>query len=378
LDADIVFVQLPRNVPIAPDRGSIERCTLDGIRYVLDATPDNAHAVVVVDYGTEMGSHDGVTWFERALDSMVRSARDRGITLDVIFPSGNSYAKKRRAIVFVEQLEKNTVAEIGWWLPVSNDVQVACEIWYKAESLFDLAVSLPNGEICIAALNSNKESTHCYPADNPYCFVVCKQHEKQWNILILINSTNEIFSTRPVPPAGVWKLTFRSLQNNIPPINMYTHWGGKNPSLPQRVVPTKFVLHNEFKEVAAITGDGSILGSGCGSEPYMVGGYEKWGSKERSKYSSGGKSRAGKRALKGGADCLLVTEQSTVLPGLLCIGNRFSSHVRVSGTSFAAPQLARLHITGLLPLANAASSKVSRSLVRKLKKRDDFGEPRIP
>jgi hypothetical protein len=56
-------------------------------------------------------------------------------------------------------------------------------------------------------------------------------------------------------------------------------------------------------------------------------------------YSSGGPGRAG--CPRGGPDWAYPTEESRVLAGLLGRGNRSGVSMRFSGTSIAAPQLAR-------------------------------------
>ncbi len=380
MDADVIFVQLPRAIPMAPDRGSIERSTLDGIRYVLDCAADAAHVAVVVDYGTEMGPHDGTSWFERALDAMVDEVlATRKITLKVIFPSGNSHEKKRHAVIFPRSCPIDTEAKIGWWIPRSNDAPLPAEIWVKNDdSNFEFSISAPGIDLPIANFIANQDVVLSYPSGvAPFCVIVCRQFQDQRQILIQVSPTNAMNDKQATPPAGVWTMTFKPRQaQRVGPIFLYTCWGGRNPGMPQRNWPGRFFVGKDHQDLVEISGDGSLIGSGCGENTLMAGGYEKWNPLSRTEYSSGGKARGGKRSKNTGADFLAVTEESPVLPGLLCLGTRSAGLVRVRGTSFAAPQLARKTIANS-PISAFLPSPINALSPGNLKRRKEYGEPRM-
>ena len=165
--------------------------------------------------------------------------------------------------------------------------------------------------------------------------------DSQWHWLIQIAPTRIAPSNASTAPSGRWRLGFLSLSDQCKPIHVYTCWGGRNDGFPQRIMPTKFFASENKKDWVEILGAGSVLGSGCGKKPLLIGGHEKWGSKQRSPYSGAGKPRGGE---KKGADWLAPSEESPSLPGLLCIGTRSGIVRRVAGTSVAAPQAARAFV----------------------------------
>jgi hypothetical protein len=377
-EANLIFVQLPRAVPLAPDRGSVERCTLDGVRYILDSAPDASHIAIVVDYGTEMGPHNGQSWFELALDAMVQEALEhRKITLDIIFPSGNSHNKKRRATIFPDTVGTPISAELQWYLPRGNDAPIATEIWVDAnQSGFQLQIFAPDKAGAVITLAADQDGISGYPAGNsPVCVVVSKKFNQQRQILIQLSQTN--VSNMPMAVSGVWRLVFTNGNQATGPIDVYTCWQGQNPGMPQRVWPSYFMVHEDHKGHVKISGDGSILGSACGEKTWMVGGYENWPPFKRAQYSSGGQARGGKRKTRiVGADYVAMTEESYVLPGLVCLGTRSADSVRARGTSFAAPQLARFL---LLPPGNSRKTPVPTLpvLPRSDQPTIDYAEPRL-
>ena len=392
MDADVIFVQLPRAVPIAPNRGSIDRSTLDGLRYILDCAPNDSKISVVVDYGTELGPHDGTSWFERAVDAMVADARVRQIELNVIFPSGNGHEDGRHAVVFPRaSTEVLPSARLGWWLPRGCDAPTPLELWLdQAHAGFALRITPPGGGTSIPLVVVRvgaPEQVVVWPTaagQLPSCVVVSKlvpsRRGNQWQILV------QLSPTVPEPwkasaASGLWMLEFVPDPANATagPIHAYTVQGGGSPGLSQRVQASKLIAFADPAAVS-ISGDGSLLGSACGDEPVMVGSYEKWPYFARAAYSGGGLARGGGRSIRPGVDCLAVTEQSPVLGGLLCLGTRSASVVRMRGTSLATPQVARKIIAlGGAPMPQRPMPTPSNAgTVKHRKVRAEYGEPRLP
>lgn len=381
VDADVIFVQLPRNIPLAPARGSVERCTLDGIRYVLECAPDNSHVSVVVDYGTEMGPHDGSSWFERALDALVAEALARKVKLDVVFPSGNSHEAKRHAVINLSKVNQNATVDLQWAVPSSNEAALTFELWcHAADAQFKFEVAPPNTTTPVisfadAAVDDIKFWTH---KGHVVATAIKKFERGNCQIVFQIAATQANSSTGSAP-SGVWTISLkRTNRANTGLVYAYTCWGGRNEGFPQRLWPGKFRAEAAAINNGQVTidGNGSLMGSACGNSPTMAGGYERWGYLERALYSSGGTSRGGRRFLNAtGADYMAATEQSPTLPGLACQGTRSASFVRMSGTSFAAPQIARNQIMATLVIHPPIRRPLATYYVTK--PRNEYGEPRI-
>ncbi len=385
-DADIVFVQLPRTIPVAPARGCIERSSLDGVRYALDCAPDGAQVGIVIDYGTEMGPHDGSSWFETALDALVVEAlQTRNVRLEVVFPSGNSYISRRHALISGAQARVSP-PQLGWWIAKGNDSPATLEIWMQTEDAQFTLDILPPGNGPVLTLQGDQDAVQCWPLGGAALLSVVNKPMLNQRVILLQVGPTQGGDGEPNAPSGVWQLTFKPLNGKgrgkgFGVLHAYTCWGGQNPGMPQRVRAGVLLARPDQSAQVAIDGDGSLLGSGCGTQVWMAGGHEQWGKRSWAEYSSGGQARGGKRAASAsaGADVCLPTEQLPSLPGLLCLGTRSASRVRARGTSFAAPQLARAILQpGFVwpPLTPVLAPPHPGSVAAKSRNRKS-GEPRL-
>ncbi|MBK6866732.1 MAG: hypothetical protein IPG98_01945 [Burkholderiales bacterium] len=397
-DADLIFVQLPRAIPLAPGLGSIDRAVLDGLRYIADCAPDDAEIALVIDYGTDMGPHDGTSWFERALDALTAELlASRNVQLNAFYAAGNAHDARRHAVIWGEAAKVQSAAKLPWWLPMDNAAPVAMELWFhEAAPACELRLQAPGASAPLTIHLAN-DWLGTPPGMQPgQCVVVSKRMRgrpgQAWQRQVLIDvgptQRPDNASGTPAAPAGVWTLTLTPTGSTLlQPVHAYTCWGGQNPGVPQRAQATRFVTPPEDMPQAGavrVTGSGSVLGSGCGdsNQVWMVGGYERWGQRLRARYASGGGVRGGKRAAPlgvpphQGVDWLAATEQSSALPGLLLLGTRSASRSRGRGTSFAAPQAARQWLAGTLttdpPPTHTRPGPASVQWPR-----DEYGEPRI-
>jgi hypothetical protein len=365
-DYDFVFVQIPRSVPVAPSRGSVERYVLDGMRYIVDCAADGSEVAVVLDYGTEMGPHDGSSWFERALDAMVNQvATERKIKLIPISCSGNSFKAKRVLVVHPEAFQRKktspTVARFSWNVPRGNDTQAYLEIWTDAKNEATLTVQPAGSADKIRIDLSEIAVQEHWPKGIPaplgrQCSVISKRVGNSHQILVIAAPTrfDEALVTAT---AGSWRIeVYWTAQQKPMKVYAYTHWGGKNIGFPQRTWSPRFCAEpNDLESgLVAIDGKGSTWGSACGKSVVVAGGYKGWPGYDRAQYSNAGVVRGGKIT----PDYLLVTEELPSLRGILGMGHRSGTRIRANGTSFAAPQLARILMSGApIPTVELQESK---------------------
>jgi hypothetical protein len=364
--ADLVFVQLPRQLLLAPDMGSMERYALDGIRYILNCAGKlTKHIAVVLDYGSDLGAHDGSGLFEQALDALIIGAKVKGITLSVVFPTGNSFEKSLHAKA---NFESPLTKSLFWALPIASEVPSVAEFWFNSAKVdITFTMTPPNMPAFAIQLDINSsQNYHNYS-------VTVKQIEDQTLVLLQTSPTGlSEMANRAIAPSGLWRLDFKpskksaSLQNLK--IEAYTAWGGRNEGFAQRVFAAKFV-ETPFGGFE-VTGRGTALSTACGKETYAIGGYVDKPPFPRSKYSGAGPVRGGTKELNG-ADFLAPTDEGFYQTGLLCMGTRSGTWIRASGTSLAAPQVAR----ALIGIGKLIEDKKKKGPTPDGLK--EFGEPRL-
>ncbi len=345
--ADIVFVQIPRHIPFAPDPASIERHCLDGLRYILDCAGEATKEIsVVIDYGSDIGPHDGSELFVRAVDALIEQAQASGKSLKVVFPSGNSFQRELRAKA---SFPKDRKASLYWTTPIGNEVPSVTTIWLSDTETKCRLIITPPDHMRPYDVDINDTLTQDFGSYS----VVIKKHESQRQIFIQTSPTNQSdFLNRPISPAGVWKLDFdvklvnESQEIFVKPFNViaYTAWGGKNSGFAQRVFEAKFLDNRQTDDSVGdfiVSGNGSIFSTACGNKSYAIGGYINQGDFKRSTYSAAGLVRGGKYSKSAERIFLAPADDGFYFEGLLSMGTRSGSWLRIHGTSVAAPQAAR-------------------------------------
>lgn len=379
-DADLVFVQLPRRVPLAPSAGVTDRCVLDGVAYILQcAGVKTKHVSIVVDYGTYLGPHDGSSLFERALDLLMEQANSvNGRTVDIHFASGNGYNKGVHARS--KSSGQSCTYAVDWWIPPDNDSAVFADFWLRnVTGKFRVALERFGCKSLQAEVSVGQGGCVVVTEDKSLSMVVLP-HGKQWQIMVQALATRSGPDHVAVPGRCTIGFGFEDANADV---QAYTTWGGQNPGMEKRLLPPRFLAHGDSGQGSMeVTGDGSIVGSACGANPHvkLIGGYENWGSLRRAKYSSAGFARDGNRGPKGktrGVDCLAVSEESPSLGGILCMGNRSATFLRVNGTSVAAPQAARRNQSTASGPSKQPSSVYGQVAAELDDHRGEFGEPRI-
>lgn len=347
--ADIVFVQIPRHIPFAPDPSSIERYCLDGLRYILDCAGEATTEIsVVIDYGSDIGPHDGSELFVLAVDALIEEAFKYGKSLKVVFPSGNSFDRKLRAHA---KFSEGRSASLFWAVPIGNEVPAVTVIWLNdITTKCVLTIVPPDGmNRCVVDLNANDAQNFGYYS------IVVKEHAEQRQIYIQTSPTNQPDNAkRSIAPAGVWKLDFDvvcensevAAEQNAKLFNIvaYTAWGGRNSGFSQRVFEANFLDSRQTDDSNGdfvVCGNGSIFSTACGNKSYVIGGYINQGDYKRSTYSAAGLVRGGKYSKSDERIFLAPADDGFYFEGLLSMGTRSGSWLRIHGTSVAAPQAAR-------------------------------------
>lgn len=341
---DVVFVQLPKRGLLSPSSTGMSRSILDGIRYIVSHAGEQTERVVIcIPYGSSLGPHDGTSVIEQALDDLVKFSRRKNLDIRLVFSSGNAANKAVYARTISKLNDRLTVnktcSQIFWIVPPNLQANTSLEMWFRyPDREIELFVTESTGFKHSVKLSSNAKNTT----------LALKHQGKQIGVMVLINDLankqlNVLLQLLPSiadsnghMTSGRWTIQWQTDPNAPVDAHFYAGWGGRNRGFGQRLFPTKLLAGSVDIDIPEY---GSILGTACGQETYVVGGCYGAPSYSRVPYSGGGKPRGGKKAR---ASCLSVTEESFILAGLACSGVRSGSNARSNGTSVAAPIVARM------------------------------------
>ncbi len=342
--SDIVFVQLPRRALLSPSATGMSRCILDGVRFILSqASKATQRVVICIPYGSLLGPHDGSSLIEHALDDIVEQARTKGLDVKLVFSSGNSADKPvyaRTAETVSNQPAKTAVeSRLFWAVPPHLQANTSLDMWCK-HPLKEVEIKIiePGGSSQSVKLSSNA----------PNCALALTHQGKQVGVLAMVNdaANSQLNVLLQVVPhltgssahilSGRWRIEWHSDSTAPLDAHFYLGWGGRNNGFGQSIFPTRLISGSTD---LIIPQQGSILGTACGRETYVVGACSNAPEYKRTTYSGSGKPRGGSKAH---VNCLSVSEESPSLPGLACAGVRSSFNARVNGTSVAAPLAARM------------------------------------
>jgi hypothetical protein len=343
-DSDIVFVQLPRRALLSPSTPGMSRSILDGVRFILSQTNQETQRVVIcIPYGSLLGPHDGSSLIEQALDAIVVRARRQGLDVKLVFSSGNAadkavYARTKPALR-TGSASASMDSQLIWMVPPHLQANTSLDIWLKQpDQQVQLKVTEPGGFVHAVTLSSGMANeAHALQHQGRQVGVMAIVNDAshgQLNLLLQLLPNNAGSGAHIL--SGRWCVEWPT--GSAAPLDacFYVGWGGRNNGFGQRIFATRLMAGSSDIEIPP---QGTILGTACGHETYVVGACTNAPAYQRVAHSGSGKPRGGSKAR---ASCLSVSEESDALPGLACSGVRSSFNARVNGTSVAAPLAARM------------------------------------
>lgn len=123
--AALVFVQLPALTAADSSGGSLGAQVLDAVRYVLDACKPDARIVINLSYGTFAGPHDGSSLIETALDELLER---RKLNFAIVVAAGNA----RQAGCHVRRrVQADRSALLAVDLSAGDTTDTFVEVWYE-------------------------------------------------------------------------------------------------------------------------------------------------------------------------------------------------------------------------------------------------------
>ena len=367
--ADVVFVQFPDNCIRDATGVWLKAYVVDGIRFILShAHPTMTKNVVInLSYGPTTGPHDGTAELEAAMTAL--TAEFNGITkqpkLEIVLAAGNAYLSEGHIVFGRNTAAQPDYVEWNWRVPPDNTALCFAEIWMKSTEANGVTVTLtsPRG-----ASSSSTTGPTAPPYGDPLPPYTGVYAPLAWG-----NSTVWLIAVEPtiakaglVPEHGDWRIKVDGIGVKAE-VHAYVARSDPNMGVRTGARRSYFVdpkweqtrsaeancrdINGEFdKSGSLVRRFGSLNGIATATDAsvHVAGGYVLSNGR-KSSYSSAGPARGGSRI---GPDFALPCDESYALQGIRAGGNRSGAVFRLTGTSAAAPQLARHIAKPALPTPN--------------------------
>lgn len=362
--ADLVFVQLPRAGVQDSSSAALARYLLDGLRYIVSHAAEGQRVVVNISSGTSRTGHDGTSMIERLLHTVVSEAEAQKIDLQIVLPIGNTNLEQRHAVL------SKPGSHLELFLPPDCETpQYVTVRWPPGVKGARLAVTPPGGTRQEIAAG---QALGLFGPVGPCCGVIsppARSGNAAARSLLAFSATRSPAGDYPLAPSGRWRieLVTDDGQPLVDPVQFWVSRAQRNPGALPRARQADFVdwdrshdprpwlrrLENDTGQVAdGIRRAGALSGLATAAldakKVVVVGGVFS-GTHEPSPYSAAAKPGTPLPEFSAPAD------NSRALRGLSVRGNHAGEVVRVVGTSFAAPLVARALVNKRLPKAGPAA-----------------------
>lgn len=369
--ADVVFVQFS-DACIRDATGVwLKGYVVEGIEYIMSfADPAVTKDVVVnLSYGPTTGPHDGTHELEEALTELVtRFDGTQGKPkLEIVLAAGNAYFSEGHVLFTRPTAQDPDHVEWTWRLPPDNSVLCFAEIWVETATDGNAQVTLtpPSGLPVYVPTppptSPPPPGTLLPPAGVDVPLV--RGSNTMWRLHV------EATINPPEPGAeaetaehGDWKIKITGIGVNAR-VHAYVARSDPNMGVRSKAKRSYFVDHDWESRYSAEAGckyysgefdkTGSLIHrlgtlngitTGSHASVHVAGGYIL-SNQRKSPYSSAGPARNWPPSpARIGPDYALPCDETYALAGIRGGGNRSGVAFRLTGTSTAAPQLAR-HVT---------------------------------
>ncbi len=375
--ADVVFVQFSEAC-IRDATGVWLKCyVVEGIKYILSyAEPGVTRKVVInLSYGPTTGPHDGTAELEEALTALVRQfdGTHGKPKLEIVLAAGNAYFSEGHVVFTRRTTTEPDHVEWTWRLPPDNSVLCFAEIWMETTAAANAKVTLtsPSGlKRFLPTAPPNPPplpGTPIPPAGVDVPLV--RGNDTMWRLQV----EPTIASDAPEPAEhGDWTIQITAIGANA---HVHAYVARSDPNMGVRTGAKRsyFVdpnwelnhsakagctyVYGEFDKAGSLIHRYGILNgiaTASDASVHVAGGYILANGR-KSPYASAGPARLGPLTPRRlGPDYALPCDESYALEGIRAGGNRSGGVFRLTGTSAAAPQLARWVANPPIPPASNA------------------------
>ena len=366
--ADVVFVQFSEDCIRDATGVWLKTYVVQGIQYILSfADPVMTNNVVInLSYGPTTGPHDGTAELESALTALVTEfdGIHRKPKLEIVLPAGNAYLSEGHVVFTRHTAHRPDHVEWTWRLPPDNSVLCFAEVWMRKNDASGVIVTLtsPSGLVSTSTTGPIPPPTGIpVPSFTGVYAPLAWGNDTVW--LLAVEPT--LAASGFVPEHGDWTIRVDHMGVKAQ-VHAYVARSDPNMGVRTGAKLSHFVDHNwelnhsaaagckyrdgEFDEAGSlIHRDGTLNGIATEQDAsvHIAGGFIISNGR-KSSYSSAGPARYGPRI---GPDVVLPCDESCALQGIRAGANRSGAVFRLTGTSTAAPQLARHFANPPIPTA---------------------------
>jgi hypothetical protein len=362
-EAEIIAVQLPDEVVRDTSGANLYQSALDAFEYILARVHDDAPLVINFSYGGSAGPHDGTTLLERAIRDILTVQRTSNTA--IVLPAGNLRGARMHASLFVPA---SSSVELAWDVPAGSGTPSYMELWPKqAAHASELAIQLvpPRASPIPESLVSLGEAVFYQPhvAAPPVCGTAYIERppnslNSNYMALVAVGATDAMWPNQAEP--GRWRVIIENRAASEISVNA---WIRRNdPTFGSAGRQARF-----SQDQSSISDDSTLSDIAHTPDPvFVVAGIQKRPEPSVSNdpvvssYSSQGPGIGA--AARQGPTCCAPADESDVQGGLVVPGNLGVGTVRMSGTSVAAPKVARSLVNMLASGPTTGNSSISNQL----------------
>ncbi|MDZ4367952.1 MAG: hypothetical protein U0987_13140, partial [Afipia sp.] len=398
----IIAVQLPAAITADTTGFRKDAFVLSALHYIFERADAIAAAylddeaaplplVVNFSYGFTGGPHDGSDRLEVAIARLIEARQAQRKPTTLVMPSGNSFGDRMNGEIPVDRLRTGMSYPIPWRLQPNDRTSSYLEIWLPAmvgdAPEFDLRITEPRGIVCqtgspltfTCAVQSQAGglpalSQKLMLSGKMIGLCVVERYNDAWlRVVIALAPTEPGNPALPAAPSGRWTIALsktegseldapvacRIQRDNDP----FGYLRGARQSYFDDDADLRFTADGAASRIenppsSFVRRLGSLNGLATHDKVLVVAGC--YGHSGRAtEYGAAGPLRKGADpAGPGDVRLAAISDESTALRGVLAAGTRSGSVVRLSGTSMAAPKVARLLAMKHISQTKAPGEKV--------------------
>ncbi|WP_179381359.1 S8 family serine peptidase [Jannaschia marina] len=340
-------------------------------------TKGPAPVVFNFSYGNTGGPHDGTGVFASLFRHVVGAGSEfaaRGQKAWLTLPAGNSNLSQLHAsgpgpgkqtnVDLIAQPDDRTPSHMQIWLPVSEE--------REQPDFARIGITAPGGERKTISTRPGQRAS-LFNSRGQEVARLAYQYVggfvQRGRVGLTIGPTAGLDEKAVLAPAGAWQLEIE--RSAGAPAGDIDLWVRRDETLPGSLPGGRqayfdaadYVRFDEFGVPLAvdptgsdcpITRSGTLNGFACGADPVVVAGYSAREAGVAGYSGAGPTSDRGGSPGREGPDLAAKSDESYLMRGVISAGSRSGSWARLSGTSVAAPRVARAAAKGIQGKADTA------------------------